>query len=386
MVTMSGWWPAVVLTGIVAAVLCLERQAALAGIFRWLPIPLWCYALPMVAASLGWLPRDHPAFQAVMDAVLPFALVLLLLSVELRAVLRIGWRALGITAVGSASIVVGAPLVVWLLRAGLPDEAWKGAGTLAATWTGGSMNLLAVRAILDTPQEIFTSLIIVDALVAYSWMVLLVGLASLQTPVNRWLRATPLALAAVASPADRHKQDPRWEWAGCAALAMLLTIGSQQIASVLPTNNLISSRRGWAVLLVTTLALGGSLIRPIRERSRRAPELGYPCLYLVLAAMGAQASFLALRASPLWIVVGFGVALVHGLTMLVAGRCLRVPLAVVATASQANLGGVASTPIVGAVYDQRLAPVGLLLAVGLNAVGTYLGLIAASLARWLAIG
>lgn len=358
-------------------------MTTLQGIFRWLPIPLWCYALPMIASSLGWLPRDHPIFQTVIDTMLPFALALLLLGVELRSVLRIGWRALGITAVGSASIVVGVPLVAWLMRAGLPHEAWKGVGTLAATWTGGSMNLLAVRAILDTPQEIFTSLIIVDALIAYSWMVLLMGLASLHTPLDRWLRATPLSLAVVASPADRREQDPRWEWVGCAALAVLFTVGSQQIASVLPTNTLIGSRRGWTVLLVTTLALGGSLIRPIRQRSRRATDLGYPCLYVVLAAMGAQASFLALRASPLWIVVGFGVALVHGLTMLVAGRFLRVPLAMVATASQANLGGVASTPIVGAVYDQRLAPVGLLLAVGLNAVGTYLGLVAASLSRWL---
>ena len=99
--------------------------------------------------------------------------------------------------------------------------------------------------------------------------------------------------------------------------------------------------------------------------------------------MGAQASLIALRAAPVWILVGAGTALLHGATMLLVGRLLRVPLGMLATASQANLGGVASTPIVGAVYDQRLVPVGLLLALGCNAVGTYLGLLAAGLSRWL---
>jgi uncharacterized membrane protein len=371
--------PVASLVLIVLSVLALAHQPASARLFRWLPIPLWCYALPMVASSLGWLPRGHPAFQAVMDAVLPFALALLLLGVELRSVLRIGWRALGITAIGSASIVAGAPLVAWLLRAGLPDDAWKGVGTLAATWTGGSMNLLALKTIVGTPEEVFTSLIIVDALVAYSWMALLVGLASVQASLDRWLRATPLELSSIARPS-------RQAWTAqegivCLLLALLLTAGSQSVAALMPTNALISSRRGWVVLLVTTLALGGSLVRPIRARSRSAPSLGYPCLYLVLAAMGAQASFSSLRAAPIWIAVGAGIALLHGITMLVAGRLLRLPLGMLATASQANLGGVASTPIVGAVYDQRLAPVGLLLAIGLNAIGTYLGLLSAALSR-----
>jgi uncharacterized membrane protein len=111
-----------------------------------------------------------------------------------------------------------------------------------------------------------------------------------------------------------------------------------------------------------------------------------PCLYLVLAAMGAQASLEALRSAPVWVVFGFGVAAVHGAVMLLGGRLLRLPLSMLATASQANLGGVASTPLVGAVYDLRLAPVGLLLAIGCNAVGTYWGLCSAFLAKLLLAG
>ena len=374
------WWPAVVLILIVAGILVAERRRMLQPIFRWLPVPLWCYALPMVATTLGWLPSGHPAYPLLIQLLLPFALGLLLFGVDLASVLRMGWRVLAATALGGASIILGAPVVAWALHHHLPPEAWKGVGTLAATWTGGSMNLLAMKTILDTPEAIFTSLIVVDALIAYSWMALLVGLSKFQTPVDRWLRARPLDLPSSIPSADDQACTAR-DLAVGGLCSLVVTAAAQQVASRLPTNVLVHSRSGWVVLLVTTLALCGSLLGPIRRLGRSALVLGYPCLYVVLAAMGAQASFAAVRSAPVWVAVGVGIALLHGFTMLIGGRWLRLPLGVLATASQANLGGVASTPLVGAVYDTRLAPIGLLLAIGLNAVGTYLGLCAALVAR-----
>ncbi|MBI4354530.1 MAG: DUF819 family protein, partial [Candidatus Omnitrophica bacterium] len=74
-------------------------------------------------------------------------------------------------------------------------------------------------------------------------------------------------------------------------------------------------------------------------------------------------------------------AVLHGCLMLAAGRWLRLPLGLLATASQANFGGVISAPLVGAVYHERLVPIGLCLALLGNALGTYLGLLSASLSR-----
>ena len=112
-------------------------------------------------------------------------------------------------------------------------------------------------------------------------------------------------------------------------------------------------------------------------------RLGYPVLYLVLAATGAQAQLRALWSTPVWIALGAIVVLVHGSTLLLAGRLFRIRLGILATASQANLGGLVSGPLVGAVYHRTLAPIGLLLAVAGNALGTYVGLLAATLARLL---
>ena len=60
-------------------------------------------------------------------------------------------------------------------------------------------------------------------------------------------------------------------------------------------------------------------------------------------------------------------------------RLLRAPLFFLAAAGQACVGGYSSAPIVAALYHPAMAPVGLLLAVPGNGIGTYLGLLVAQL-------
>ena len=376
------WWPLAVLVAIVSSILVASRQRLLAPLFRWLPVPLWCYALPMAAAALGWLAPADPAWKMLTRLLLPLALALLLLGVDLGGLRRTGGRLLAAAATGAAGVVIGAPLGVWLLHSTLPPEAWKGAGALAATWTGGTMNMLAARALLDVPDAVFAPLVVVDAVTAYGWMALLVAASGFQAPLNRWLRAqddggTSPQMSAAPTLVTRTSLI-----AGI-ALAAVVTLAGLWLARRAPTSGWISSANGWAVLLVTTATLGLSALPAVRRAGEAAGGLGYPCLYLVLAATGAQASPEALWKTPAWVAVGLVTVAVHGACLVVAGRLLRIPVGSLATASQANLGGVVSAPLVGAVYHRSLAPAGLVLALAGNALGTYLGWAAASMARWL---
>lgn len=382
---MSAWWPAAVLPLIVLVILSASRRARWARAFRWAPAPLWCYVLPAAAVTLGWLPRDTPVYKLLADALLPFALAVLLLGADLPAIVKTGARSLLAAALGAVGIVVGASLGLWLVRAGLPAQAWKGAGALAGTWTGGTMNLLALRSVLEIPEEVFAPLILVDALIAYSWMALLVAASGYQPRINQWLRASSGTLHH--QPPIGHAQQPGDRRAAArtrllgAALAVLLMLGARWLAPRLPIG-FITSANGWIIVLVTTAALALSCLPVVRQMAASGEGLGYGALYLVLAAAGAQARLDALWDSPLWLVLGLVTVTVHGLVLLCAGRALRVPLGMLATASQANIGGLVSAPLVGAVYHQSLAPIGLLLAMAGNALGTYVGMLAALLSRW----
>ena len=367
-----------------AGLLVLERVRPFQRVFHWLPIPLWCYGIPMALQTAGWLPTNRAAYLWATDLLFPIALGLLLLGVDLRALARIGTQAMLAMAIGVASVVLSGPLLLLLFRGWLPAEAWKGVGMLAATWTGGSLNMLALRTILNVPDAIFAPLVVVDALVAYSWMACLVSCQNLVGPLNRWLRAQQPTAPANPTPVDQAEPASRWWAAGLAVLVSAgLAMGCRWLAHPLPTGGLVSSTTGWAVLFVTTLALALSWSRRIRALGQQGSHIGYICLYIVLATLGAQASFKAFLGTPIWAVLGFAWVACHAAILLLAGRWLRLPFGVLATASQANIGGVVSAPLVGAVYDQTLAPVGLLLAVAANAVGTYLGMGAALIAKLL---
>ncbi len=142
---------------------------------------------------------------------------------------------------------------------------------------------------------------------------------------------------------------------------------------------------GWTILLITTASLLLSLIPRMQKTGSQGASLGYPLLYLVLAATGAQADAGALLQAPLWLVVGVLTVLTHAGFLLLAGKLFRIPVGLLATASQSSLGGFVSGPLVGAVYHRTLAPVGLVLAMAGSAFGTYVGLATASITKFLGL-
>ena len=376
---------------LVVGILAVSRAPRCARVFRWLPIPLWCYVLPLLAVNIGWLPANHPAYPALIAHVLPIALALLLLGVDLPSLRTVGVAALLAAMVGAVGVVAGSVALAWLFNGMLPPDAWKGAGMLAGTWTGGTLNLLALRELLGTPESMFAPLILVDAIVAYGWMALLIAASAFQQPLDRWLCASsPPRVTAPGAPATSLPvTSGTHRWSGLLAAAALtcgLALSARWLGGRLPLTPVINSANGWAILIVTTLTLGLSFIPRLRQWGQQATGLGYPLLYFVLAATGAQGNLEALRSGLPWIGLGIGTVLVHGALLLAVGRLAHLPLGLLATASQANIGGVVSAPMVGAVYRQHLAPIGLLLAVAGNAVGTYVGLLAAGLSRMVSGG
>ncbi|MDD5533545.1 MAG: DUF819 family protein, partial [Syntrophales bacterium] len=73
--------------------------------------------------------------------------------------------------------------------------------------------------------------------------------------------------------------------------------------------------------------------------------------------------------------------LIHASVLFAASRLLRTPLFFVAVASQANVGGPVSAPVVAEIYRPGLAAVGVLMAVIGNISGTFLGILCAQLCR-----
>lgn len=368
-----------ILASSVALVFALERVAALAPLFRRLPPIFWVYFLPMLAATAGVLPTASPLYGALTRHLLPASLVLLLLASDLRAIVRLGPRALGAMAAAAVGVAAGALAAFALLGDALGPEGWKGLAALTATWIGGSANLLAVATALGLSPDAQGIAILVDTVVGYSWMGILIALSGRQAALDRGLGADRAEVAAIgARVAQRLALDRRPTTVAdvtlLVGLALAVSAAAMALGRRLPPLGEVLSPFAWGIVLVTTAGLALSLTPLARLDGAGASSLGYGAFYLLLASVGAQADLARIVAQPLWIVAGVVMIAVHALVLVVALKLMRAPSFFLGAASQASIGGYSSAPIVAEIWQPGLAPVGLLLAVVGNVLGTYLGL------------
>jgi uncharacterized membrane protein len=373
------------LLAIEALVMWLDSRPWAQRVMRYLPSMFWIYFIPMLAALAGVLPRESPAYEAIKKFVLPAALVLLLLPVDVKAIVRLGPRALGLMLAGSAGIVLGAPLVAMALRPWLPDDAWMVFGGLGGSWTGGSANMLAVAEAIGAGKDspAYQRMVVLDTIVPYVWMSLLILLSARQRPYDAWNRSNMRLIDDLARRAGGVAAAKGFSLNWTPVL-LAVAAGGAAVAAVaanyLPATPMLKGS-AWMIIVATATGLGLSFTPARRLDAVGASKLGNVLLYLVLTCIGAGGDFSKVASAPAMLLAAVPWVLIHAGVLVLAGRLMRAPMALVAAASQANLGGTASAPVVAGVYQPQLAPVGLLLAIFGNIIGTALGLAAAWMCR-----
>lgn len=368
------------LAAVLGLVFWLSGLKPFRKLFEVTPPVLYAYFVPTLSTTLGITPQASPVYDWMTRFLLPLALLLLMITVDVGAIVRMGRTALLMMLAGTLGTVLGGPVAFLAFGAWLPEDAWKGLAALSGSWIGGTANMVAIAESVGTPDSILGPIIVVDTVVGYGWMAVLLFLSAWQA---RWDRAVGADREAIEETdrrlaeldSTRHPIDTR-------AGAMILGLGfAGAVAAVAVGARLpklgdptIISGTTWAVLIVVTggLLLSFTPVRRLEEAG--ASRLGYLALYLLLTGIGAQADLKAVLTAPVFLAAGVVWMIVHIGVLFAVGRLLRAPLFFVATGSMANIGGAASAPIVAGVYHPAMAPVGLLMAVAGYVVGIYAGL------------
>jgi uncharacterized membrane protein len=378
------------LAGALGLVFYLSTLSTLDKLFKVAPPVIWAYFVPMLATTLGITPAESPTYAWMSRFLLPFSLFLLMLTVDIKAIARLGKLALIMMVVGTAGIVIGGPVAFAIVGGLLDDpEAWKGFASLSGSWIGGTANLVAIQQSVEASASTLAPLLVVDVVVGYGWMGVLLFLSGYQERFDRWVGADTSFVH------DLNKQlealDSERRPSTIPTLAVIVGMGI--VAAVLArwggglldafisvyAESTVISASTWAVLLVVTAGLLLSLT-PLRRLERDgASRVGYFALYLLLTGIGAQADLAAVLGAPLYLLGGVIWISIHVMLLFAAAKLLKAPLFFVATGSMANVGGAASAPIVAGVYLPAMAPVGLLMAVA----GYVLGIYAAVGCAWL---
>lgn len=369
----------------IAAILVYLDKARGLPVFRYVPGFVFLYLIAALLNTVGVF-GESDSIDAVgggvKDALLPAMIMLLLFQCDVRKIIKLGPKLLLTYAATAVSIMLGFVITFAVLKGVLDAEAWKGLATLAASWTGGSANMAAVQGILNPPENIFGHVLIVDTIVYSVWLLVMFSSVGISDKFNAWTKADTSALSSRAastgeggekSSADEEKMD-------LVALFRVLAIGlfgsalATVIGGKLPEIGVVVNSTTWTILIVSIVGL---IIGSTKYgKMAGASDVAYIMLYIIIGVIAAGSDFTSLVEAPIYLLAGIMVVTIHMGLMIIYAKLTKTELFSLAVASTANIGGVASAPVVAGAFNRELVPVGVLFALIGAFAGTFFGLAA----------
>ncbi|MCO5725508.1 DUF819 family protein [Robiginitalea marina] len=367
--------------------------------YNWVPAILLCYLLPAILASLGIISDEHSRLYFMASRyLLPAALVLMTLSIDLKAIARLGSKALIMFLTGTAGIIIGGPVAIMLVSLFSPetvggndfDAIWRGLATIAGSWIGGGANQAAMFEIFQFNPDRYGEMILVDVVCANIWMaILLLGVGRNQA-IDRWLKADSSSIEALKKKVTAFSESITRVPSLRDYLIMLslafVAVGlahflgnglsgrlSDSFESVRDPKSFLSFLGGqffWMVVLATLAGIGMSFTRARNYEGAGASKLGGVFIYILVATIGMKMDLGRILENPGLILLGLIWIGIHAGLLILVAKLIRAPFFFLAVGSQANVGGAASAPVVAAEFHASLSSVGVLLAVLGYVVGT----------------
>ena len=368
--------------------------------YKYIPGLLMCYFIPAIFSSLNLISDEiSKTYFIASRYLLPASLVLLTLSIDLKAVFNLGWKALVMFFTGTIGIIIGGPIAILIISIFSPetvggagfDAVWRGLATLAGSWIGGGANQAAMLEIYEFNQELYGGMVLVDIVVANIWMaVILLGIGK-RKKIDSWLQADNTAIDELQNKvqnfSEKIKRIPTVTdymlILMCAFVAVgLAHFGSEKISTFLsshfeiisdPKSALSSFGSGffWLISIATLIGILLSFTKAKNLEGAGASKIGSVFIYILVATIGMKMDLTKLFENPGLILIGLVWMLIHVILLIVVAKMIKAPYFFLAVGSQANVGGAASAPVVAAAFHPSLATVGALLAVFGYVVGTY---------------
>jgi uncharacterized membrane protein len=331
---------------------------------------------------------------------LPAALVLMTLSIDLKAIFNLGSKALIMFFTGTVGIIIGGPIAILLISIFSPetvggadfDAVWRGLSTLAGSWIGGGANQTAMLEIYQYNPQKYGGMVFVDIVIANIWMaILLIGIGK-KDKINKWLGADTSAIEELKEKVSQFSKKVKRNPSLTDLMIMLAiafgTVGFGHFAAAYLSsffNDLVVTIESetwrniftflgsgffWLISISTIIAIILSFTKAKKYEGAGASKLGSVFIYILVATIGMKMDLAMIFDNLGLIAIGAVWMTIHAGLLILVAKLIKAPYFFLAVGSQANVGGAASAPIVAQAFHPSLATVGVLLAVFGYAIGT----------------
>ena len=382
--------------------------------YKIVPGLFMAYMIPAILTTLGIIAPEWTTISDTKEVtehstslyyvasryLLPAALVLMTLSIDLKAVFNLGWRALIMFFTGTIGIIIGGPIAILLISTfspetvgGIgPDAVWRGLSTLAGSWIGGGANQTAMLEIYGYNQKLYGGMVFVDIVVANFWMALLLIGIGKTDKIDKWLGADTSSIEELKEKmskfTDSVQRNPSvtdmmiitaiafgtvgFAHFGAGHLSAFFKefVGSIEAATTRNIFTFLQSKFFWMISIATIIAVLLSFTKAKNYEGAGASKFGSVFIYILVASIGMKMDLTMILDNTGLILIGVVWMTIHAVLLIGVAKLIKAPYFFLAVGSQANVGGAASAPIVASAFHPSLATVGVLLAVFGYAIGT----------------
>ena len=367
-----------------AGVLWLCRKVSFLGKIG--PV-LILYLIGLLIGNLGLMPDQLPAVQELMsNAMVPLAIPLMLFGCTFR---KEGTRSQILALITGMISVIMAVIIGYLIFGKDIDQGAKVGGMLTGVYTGGTINLAALKTMLSVKDETYIMINSYDILISFLYLTFLLTIG-----IRLFRKILPhdksvisrKDMAEIRKEIARNEENPYKglftrdgiRHAGTAiGLTLLICAVSAGVALALPSSMFMTV----FILMLTTLGIGASFIRKIHD-TPYSYDIGMYCIYIFCIAVASMADLGKLDFAGGINLFGYLLIAVFGslLLQVIFARMFRIEADMMVIASVTYINSPPFVPMMAAAMKNKnvLVP-GLSIGILGYAVGNYLGFLISQL-------
>ena len=358
--------------------------------FTWLgkigPV-LILYFIGIILGNIGLMPEQMPAVQEILsNAMIPLAIPLMLYGCTFK---MSGARSQILALItGLISVTLAVITGYMIFGKSLPEGARIG-GMLTGVYTGGTINLAALKTMLGVKDETYILINSYDILVSFLYLsfLLTIGIKLFRKFLPNTLDTfTDRDEAAIQKEMQKEEKKPHRGFMtriGAAYIAKLmgltiLIVGiSAGIALLLPESMFMTI----FILMLTTLGIGCSFIKKI-HKMKYSYDIGMYFIYIFCIVVASMADLSELNLIGGMELLGYLLVAVFGslLLQVIFAKIFRIDSDMMVIASVTYINSPPFVPMMAAAMKNKdvLIP-GLTIGVIGYAVGNYLGFLMSQL-------
>lgn len=335
-----------VLIGTAALSILLEQKNKIAA---KLTGPVLALVFGMLMSNLGIIPTEAATYDIVWDYVVPLAIPLLLMKMNIHKIIKETGRMFGAFHVSSLGTIVGAFIAVFVLKNLIAEVAMIG-GIMTASYIGGGVNFVAMVSTFKPAESLVNATIVADnGIMALYFLVLLALPASI---IVR--KIFPLTSVSKDFYDEDSREGAKSFWkpksislldiALALGLAFLIATASVKVSSFFggaSMPSIVKSILGQKYLILTTFSIAIPFFFPkFTEKISGSEELGTFFIYIFFVLIGVPASFkTVIMKSPLLLLFCAIMLLMNFLVTFGLGKALKFELEELILVAAATSGG-----------------------------------------------